>query len=83
MSPVILEGMNCCLAPPRKMPDGQTCQPLMAYRTKTGYVSAWKLSDEDLQHLLAHGIVLLHITGDGHPPVWMQVEPELPPEVPA
>ncbi len=82
MTPIHLENMNLRLSPPQTMPDGTTCEPLMAYKLPDRIITAWKLSDEDLDNLLATGVLFLQVMGQGHPPVFIYTQAEtIPAEV--
>lgn len=76
MTPTIQPGMNLQLMPPRTMPEGRTCEPLMAYREGHRMVSVWKPDAEELAALNAGGCVALTVLGTDHPPVSVDVVPD-------
>ncbi len=73
MTPTIQPGMNFQLMPPTTMPEGRTCEALMAFRTPELIMTCWKPTPAEITALVAGAVVVLSVLGSQHPPVALTV----------
>ena len=72
MKPVRTDKTNTTL-------KGEGCEDLPAMKCQhadgsSAWVTAWKLSEDDLAVLQETGIIYLRVLGAGHPPVWIDID---------
>ena len=53
------------------------CDDLPALKDETGFVTCWQLSSDEIARVLQSGVIVLHIAGQQHPPVSVEVLPPL------
>lgn len=57
--------------------NGDDVQDLVAYRTGQSFVSAWVLTDAEIEEVRRTGIVMLAVVGRSMPPVLIAAESEM------
>jgi len=73
MTPTTFPEVNMLLGKPADWDDKLgTCGALPVLRHENGFMSCWAPTEEDMVTLLAGGVIYLHVTGTGHPPVWLE-----------
>jgi len=64
-------GSNVVMNAPSGMDD--IVYPLPALRTDHGFTTVWELEPGELDHIMATGLVAVHVMGQALPPMSLQV----------
>lgn len=74
MKPVEFAEANMVLTPPQDVSE-EDCGRMHAYKTGDGrMISCWELSGTEMMNLLQSGRIWLHVWGEKHPPVAVEVD---------
>ena len=73
MKAVEFTGQNLMLNPPENMEHG-ACGALPVLRCDDRMISVWRPDSDDIKAITEGAHVLLHVWGQGHPPVGLTVQ---------
>ncbi len=69
MNPIKFKEQNFTFKAPDNMDN---CVDLPVFRDDQQSISKWKMTPEEIEHVVKHGFIWIRVFGAGHPPILPQ-----------